>query len=83
MISLSQLVRMPKGTTQTYLLAKDEESYFLKKLSTYALRTNAKVTHDVWMCVRLKDDFVQRMVTVMVLKPGRKIKRQGRKKANK
>lgn len=79
--SLAKLVRMPKGTTQTFLLQPGEESYFLKKLSTYAFRANAKVAHDMWLAVRLSDDTVQRMVVVKILRPGKKLKRRGRKSA--
>lgn len=80
MITLSQLVRMPKGTTETYLLDQlDNESYLLKKLSVYALRAKAKVTHDVWICIRTSDDSVRRMVTCTVAKQGKKLKSRGRK----
>ena len=36
MIPLADLVRMPKGTMQTYIIDTGDESYFLKKLSTYS-----------------------------------------------
>lgn len=80
MIVLSQLVRMPKGTVQTYLLeAGETESYLLKKLSTYAFRAEAKVTHRIAMVVFLDDDTVRRMVICKVIKQGKRLKKRGRK----
>ena len=76
MIPLADIVRMPKGTTQTYLLDAGDESYFLKKLSTYAMRAGAKVEHSIWLCVRLKDHLVQNMVQVSVIRQGSKLKRK-------
>lgn len=76
MIPLADLVRMPKGTVQTYLLNSGEESYFLKKLSTYVARAKAKVDHDMWVCIRLRDDTVSRMVVCKVIKPGKKLQRK-------
>lgn len=78
MIPLSNLVRLPKGTVQTYLLDAGDDSYFLKKLSTYATRANAKVEHDFWLCVRRRDNFVQTMVQIKVLRQGKKLKRKKR-----
>lgn len=78
MIGLSEFVRMPKGATQTYLLSSGEESPFLKKLSTYANRANARIEHDMWLCVRIKDDTVQRMVVCKVVKAGNKLVRKRR-----
>ncbi len=78
MIPLSDIVRMPKGTIQTYLLDAGDEPYFLKKLSTYAMRAGAKVEHDIWLCVRLKDHTAQNMVQVSVIRQGKKLKRKKR-----
>lgn len=80
MTPLSELIRKPKGTLETYFLEPGTESYFLKKLSTYALRARAKVDYDVWVSLRLRDDTVQRMVVVKIIRPGRRIKKRGRKK---
>ncbi len=79
MTPIAEFIRKPKGTTETYLLPPGEESYFLKKMATYALRAKARVAHDVWLAVRLSDDTVQRMIVVKVLKPGKKLKKRGRK----
>ena len=78
MIPIADLVRMPKGTVQTYLLDAGDESYFQKKLSTYSTRANAAIEHDIWLCVRLKDHMVQNMVQCTVIKQGKKLKRQKR-----
>lgn len=76
MVPLSELVRMRKGTVQTYLLNVGDESYFQKKLSTYCKRAKAEVAHNIWMCVRIRDHFVQKMVQCTVVKQGKKLKRQ-------
>lgn len=76
---LAELLRMPKGTTETFIVSRDEESYFLKKLHTYALRTKAKVDYIIYVCVSLRDDSVARMIVVKVLKSGEQLKRAGRK----
>lgn len=80
MIVLSELVRMPKGTVQVYLIDRgDTESYLLKKLSTYALRCSAKVHHRVARIIYDDSDEVRRMVVCTVLKQGKKLKKRGRK----
>lgn len=79
-ISLSKIVRMPAGTTQTYLLAQGDAVKFLKKLSIYTLRSKAIIDHESWVAVRLRDDTVQRMVIVKVINPGIGLKKRGRKK---
>ena len=84
MINLSELVRMPRGTVQTYLLEPHEtESYLLKRLSTYALRARAKIEHRVALVVFLDDDSARRMVICKVIQQGRKLKKRGRKRGKK
>ena len=78
MIPLADLVRMPKGTMQTYIIDTGDESYFLKKLSTYSTRAKSKTEHDIWLCIRRRDNFVQTMAQVKVIRQGRKLKRQKR-----
>lgn len=80
MLELSALVRMPAGTKETYTMYSGELSYFLKKLSTYALRAKAKVDHRVAVVVWDNEDKVTRMVLVKVIKSGKKLKPRGRKK---
>lgn len=71
MISLAELVRMPAGTVQTYVVEPAEVPAFLKKLTTYANRAQARVTHDIWLCVRLADDKSARMIICKVIRAGR------------
>lgn len=83
MISLAELVRMPAGATETYLLAPNEtEQTLLKKLSTYARRARAKVDHRVALVVFLDNDAVRRMVVCSVIKQGVKRKKRGKKKGS-
>lgn len=78
---LSDLVRRPTGTTETYVLnAIHEKSYFLKKLSTYALRASAKVDYKAARVVWDDSDIVSHMIVVKVMRSGRKRRRPGRKK---
>lgn len=81
MLTLAELVRMPAGTKEMYTMYRGEESYFLKKLSTYALRANAKVHHKAASLVWDGEDMIDRIVVVKVMRSGRKLKRQGRKKS--
>lgn len=81
MITLNELVRMPVGSKEMYTMYRGEESYFLKKLATYAFRAGAKVHHKSASVVWDDEDTIDRIVVVKVLKPGKKLKRQGRKKA--
>ena len=76
MIPLKELVRMPKDTTQTYLLDPGDETYFLKKLATYCSRAKASVEHDIWLAVRMRDDTVRRLVVCRVIQAGEKRKRR-------
>lgn len=80
MIAPSDLVRMPAGTKETYAMYRGEIPYFLKKLSTYALRANAKIHHKIGTVVWDDEDTVSRMVVVKVIRSGKKLKRRGRKK---
>lgn len=80
MIKISELVRMPAGTKETYIMYRGEESYFFKKLSTYANRANAKVVHRAASVVWDGEDTIDRIVVVKVIKSGRRLKRKGRKK---
>lgn len=79
-IALSDIVRLPVGTTETYMMYQGELSYFLKKLSTYALRVNAKIKHRIATVVWDDSDTVVRMVVVKVVKSGVKAKPRGKKK---
>lgn len=79
MITLSELVRSPAGTMETYTMYRGETPYFLKKLSTYAKRANAKIFHKVGTTTWDDEDTVSRMVVCKVIKPGKKLKRQKRK----
>ncbi len=76
MMPLSDFVRMPKGSTQTFLLNSGEESYFLKKLATYSARAKAKVEYDMWLCIRVRDDIVQRMAVCKVVTQGKELRRK-------
>lgn len=76
MIPLADFVRMPKGATQTYLLESGDESPFLKKLATYCARAHAKIEYDIWLCIRARDDRVQRMIVCKIVIAGRKRKRR-------
>lgn len=80
MIPLAEIVRMPVETKETYTMYAGELSYFLKKLSTYALRAKAKVQHRVATVIWDDSDTVARMVVVKVVRSGKKLKKRGRKK---
>lgn len=79
-IPVSEIVRMPAGTKEIYILNPGiERSYFLKKLSIYATRVGAKVTHRIATIIWDDDEMVSRMMHVTVIKAGKK-KTRGKKK---
>lgn len=75
-ITPAELVRMPVGTKETYTMYPGEISYFLRKLSTYALRANAKLHHKIATVIWDDEDMVSRMVVVKVLRKGKQLKRK-------
>lgn len=80
MIPLSELVRLPVETKETYTMYDGELPYFLKKLSTYSIRANARIHHRIATVIWDDSDTVSRMVVCKVVKAGKKRRRQGRKK---
>lgn len=78
MIPINKLLRMERGTMETYLLEPRDNGAFLKKLSTYVSRIHAKVDTRQAIVVFLDNDSMQRMVIVKVLKSGRKMRKRGR-----
>lgn len=80
-IPVSELVRMPAGTKEIYILNPGvQRAQFIKKLSTYALRAKAQVSHRIATIIWDDDEVVSRMMQVIVLKQGRKLRKRGRKK---
>lgn len=81
MLTLAELVRMPAGAKELYTMYRGEEQAFLKKLSTYALRAKAKVSHKAASVVWDGEDMIDRIVVVKVIKAGKKLKQRGRKQS--
>lgn len=79
MIPLKDFVRMEAGSTYTYILPPGHTLQdFLKRLSTYVARVRAKIAHESYLCINLKDNSVIHMVICKVAKSGVKRRRQPR-----